>query len=52
VRARVMRAVLGGIYLATAIPGTVLGLSGLALWAIADAAEIAAQPYLKNRGGQ
>lgn len=47
-RARVMRAVLGGIYLATAIPGTVLGLSGLALWAIAGAAEIAAQPYLKN----
>ena len=41
---------LGGIYLATAIPGTVLGLSGLALWAIAGAAEIAAQPYLNNRG--
>lgn len=51
-RARVMRAVLGGIYLATAIPGTVLGLSGLALWAIASAAEIAAQPYLNNGGRQ
>lgn len=35
------------VYVATVIPGTVLGVSGFVLWAIADGAESAAQPLLK-----
>jgi ABC-type Fe3+ transport system permease subunit len=46
VRRRARLAALRAAYLAAAIPGTVLGVSGLMLWAIASALEDAAQPDL------
>ena len=36
------------VFVATALPGTVLGVTGLVLWAIADGAESAAQPLLRD----
>ncbi len=47
-REKAKLAVLTTVYVATAIPGTVLGVTGLVLWAIADSAENAMQPYLRR----
>lgn len=47
-RERVKLTVLTTVYVATAIPGTVLGIAGLVLWAIADSAESEMQSYLRR----
>jgi hypothetical protein len=39
---------LRAVYLATALVGTALGVTGLVLWAVADAIGTAAQPDLER----
>ena len=38
--------VLTTVYVATALPGTVLGIAAFVLWSVADSAENAMQEYL------
>ena len=47
-REKAKLAVLTTVYVATAIPGTVLGVTGLVLWASADSAESEMQSYLRR----
>lgn len=47
-REKAKLAALTTVYLATAIPGTVLGIAAFVLWGIANEAESASQPYLRR----